>query len=61
MLPEPLTENVSVVMVETSMASDKVAVIDVFTATAVALFAGVVEPTVGGVVSGAEPVVNDHV
>ena len=51
MLPEPLTKKVSVVMVVASITSEKVAVIAVFTATEVALFAGVVELTIGRVVS----------
>ena len=40
------------------MASEKVAEIDPFNATPTALLAGAVEDTVGGVVSGAAPVVN---
>ena len=55
------TKNVAVVIVEESMASEKVAVIALFTATSVALLAGVVEETVGAVVSDVAPVVNDQV
>ena len=55
------TRNVAVVMVEESMASEKVAVIAVFTATSVALLAGLVEETIGAVVSDVAPVVNDQV
>ena len=46
-----LTINVFAVIVDTSIVSLKTAVIVVFTATAVALFDGVVEMTVGGTVS----------
>jgi len=52
MLLEPsLTRKVFVVMVELSMASEKVAVIAVFTATSVAPLAGLVELTVDAVTS----------
>jgi len=50
-----------VVSVELSIASEKVADTEVFSATPVAEFAGDVESTVGGVVSGATPVVNCQV
>jgi hypothetical protein len=43
------------------MFSLKVAVIAAFTATLVALLAGLVDETVGGVVSVTAPVVNDQV
>jgi hypothetical protein len=46
--PGPVTLNVAPVMVAGSMASLNVAEIIVFTATAVAAFAGMVETTVGG-------------
>jgi hypothetical protein len=49
------------VNVDAVISSLKVAVIAAFTEMFVALFAGVVEETVGGVASAAAPVVNDHV
>ena len=52
--------NQPVVMVEESMVSEKVAVIDVLTGTSVSLCEGVVELTVGGSMSVSDPVVNDH-
>ena len=59
---EPLfTKNVAVVMLEAFMASEKVAVMALFTATPVALLVGIVESTSGCVVSGSKPVVNDQV
>ena len=58
MLPEPsFTTNVLLVKVEAVMASEKVAVIEVFIGTSMSLSAGLVEMTVGGVVSGSTPVV----
>jgi hypothetical protein len=51
----------AVVSVALVMASEKVAEIVAFVATAVAAFAGDVKDTVGGVVSGAAPVVNVQV
>ena len=50
-----------VVSVELLIASEKVADTEAFSATPVAAFAGDVESTVGGVVSGATPVVNCQV
>ena len=55
------TINVAIVTVESFMASEKVTLIAALKPTSVALFSGLVELTVGGVVSGAVPVVNDHV
>jgi len=57
----PVIVNVAVVIVPASMVSLKDALIDVFTATSAALFAGLVDETSGGVVSGAVPVVNVQV
>jgi hypothetical protein len=51
---------VVVLMVEGFIASLKVALIELFTATPVWLFAGFVEATVGGVVSAPEAVVKDQ-
>jgi hypothetical protein len=48
----------AVVSVELSIGSEKVADTEEFSVTPVALFAGDVEDTIGGVVSGAGPVVN---
>lgn len=48
---------VDVVIVDASISSLKVTVTIELTATSVALFAGLVELTVGGVVSGTVPVV----
>jgi len=53
--------NVAVVTVEAVMVSLKVAVIAAFTATPVAALAGLVDDTVGGVLSVVVPVVNDSV
>jgi hypothetical protein len=50
----------AVVIVSGFIASLNVAVIVLLTATPLALAAGIVEVTVGGVVSGAGPVVNDQ-
>ncbi len=61
MLPEPLRKKVSVVIVEESISSEKVAVMVVSTATSVALLAGAVELTVGAGVASSDTVVNDHV
>ena len=47
-----LTKKVAIVMVGGAMTSEKVAEMTVFTPTSVALLAGLVELTVGGVVSG---------
>jgi hypothetical protein len=51
----------AVVSVELSIGSEKVADTEEFSVTPVALFAGEVADTVGGVVSGTGPVVNCHV
>jgi len=61
LFPPELTVNVESVIVEESIASEKVAVIAVFTATLVAVLAGVVELTVGAVVSSSDPVVKDQI
>ena len=50
-----------VVSVELVIGSEKLADTEEFSVTPVALFAGEVEDTVGGVVSGAAPVVNCQV
>ena len=56
-----LNVNVEGVTLDVPKASLKVALIAAFTATLVALLAGLVDTTVGGVISGAVPVVNVHV
>jgi len=59
-VPGPARVKVLLVMVRGSIALLKTAVTTVFTATPVALQAGFVESTVGGVVSGAIAVVKLH-
>ncbi len=56
----PFNMMLVVLMVVASMASENVTLIAPFTATLVALFAGLVLETVGAMVSGATPVVNDQ-
>jgi hypothetical protein len=58
--PPPFSVKFDVVMVDESIASEKVAVIVVLIATLFAPFAGFLEEMVGAVVSGASAVVNDH-
>lgn len=59
-VPGPLTVKVLLVMVVGSIASLKAAVTCVLSATPVALQLGLVEITVGAVVSGAKAVVKPH-
>ena len=60
LLPLLLSVNVLVLIVEEFMSSLNVALMALLTETPVALPAGLIELTVGSVVSGAAPVVKRH-